>query len=99
MFLTKGIEYLESKPDGIIAMDEIGFMEEQAPEFCRRLLECLDGDIPVIATVKTKMDCDFLDRVKGHQKAQVYEITEENRNGLYDKLFPVLKEWERGLQR
>lgn len=99
VFRTKGIEYLEAKPDGIIAMDEIGFMEEQAPEFCRRVLECLDGDIPVIATVKTKTDCDFLGRVKEHPKAQVYEITEENRDGLYDVLLPVMKAWEKGLQR
>lgn len=63
---------LENVPsDGIILMDELGPMEEDAPRFSSAVLACLDGDTPVLAAVRDK-DTPFLQRVRRHPKARCF---------------------------
>lgn len=87
-FNNYGVRCLEAEPDGIVVMDELGFMEKDADAFCSRILELLDGDIPVIASAKAGHDheIEFLSRVLNHPNADVYYITPENRDALYDEL-------------
>ena len=94
VFETLGLQLLEAKPDGIIAMDELGFMETGAVNFCARVLELLDGDIPVLATAKAGGPVmEFLDRVHHHPKVMRYEVTEQNAEALYEELLPVVESW------
>ena len=95
VFETLGVEYLQNRPDGIIAMDEVGFMESEAPQFCAELLGCLDGDTRVIATVKARKGIEFLEQVRSHPKAEVFEITAENRDALFDELLPYILRWNK----
>ena len=88
-----GISCLEAQSGGIIVMDEIGFMETAAHRFCEKILETLDGDIPVLATVKARGDVDFLNRIRSHPNADLYVIMEENRDELYHKLLPLIRQW------
>ncbi|MBR3200089.1 MAG: hypothetical protein IKG17_01955 [Mogibacterium sp.] len=85
-FNNYGVSCLDAEPDGIIIMDELGFMEKDAEEFCSRVLELFDGDIPVIATAKAGHDIDFLNKILNHPNADVYYITPENRDELYEIL-------------
>jgi len=93
VFSSLGIQYLTHKADGIIAMDELGFMETDAPDFCQAVLNCFDGDVPVLAVCKDKPGVPFLEQVLAHPKAQVYQVTEENRDVLYEKLRPVIERY------
>jgi len=93
VFETLGVEYLKAAPDGVIAMDEIGFMELESPMFCKAIRAHLDGDIHVLGSVKARTDIDFLNEIREHPKAAFYEVTEENRDALYEKLLPVIMEW------
>ena len=87
MFDTLGATYInEARPDGIIVMDELGFMERDALLFQKAVLDALNGDIQVIAAVKARRDVEFLNRVRNSEKADVYDITESNREALYNKL-------------
>lgn len=87
MFDTLGVQYLsEAKPDGLIVMDELGFLETNAVEFQRAVLERLDGDIPVLAVVRMNKNTDFLNAVRVHPKAELYTVTKENRDELYERL-------------
>ena len=87
------------KPDGIIAMDELGFMEAQAPDFCARVLELLDGDIPVLATVKGgRPDVEFLNTLYHHPKAQRYDVSPENVDSLYEILAPLVERWNKRIE-
>lgn len=87
VFDNYGVKCLEAEPGGIILMDELGFMEKDAKEFCARVLELLDGDIPVLATAKSgHNDIEFLNKLLDHPNADVYEITTENRDELYELL-------------
>lgn len=82
-----GVKCLEAHPGGIIVMDELGFMEKDARKFCARVLELFDGDIPILATAKAGHDeIELLNRLFEHPDAEVYFITTENRDELYEIL-------------
>ena len=91
-----GTEYIRSaRPDGIIVMDELGFLESKAEVFTKAVLTALDGDIPVIAAVKSRTDVPFLNEVRSHPAAEVYYITKENREEVYQTIFPLMQKWIR----
>lgn len=75
---------------GIVLLDELGFMESRAADFCAAVIALLDGDAPVIAAVKTK-DTPFLEAVRRHPKAKCFYITEENRDTLYPEVLDFVR--------
>ena len=95
VFDLLGSAYLEADNGEIIVMDELGIMETHAERFQRAVMRALDGEIPIIAAVKARCDAEFLNAVRDHPNARVYEITEENREELYEALLPVIREWNR----
>ncbi len=95
VFDNLGTEYLKHRDDGLIVMDELGFMETNSPDFCASVLSCLDGDVPVLATVKARFDVPFLDQIRSHPNAVFYEITKGNREELYETLLPVIRNWNK----
>ena len=91
-FNVLGVRYIEeAKPDGIIVMDELGFFEAKAEAFTAAVLHALAGDVPVIAAVKSRTDVPFLNAVRAASKAEVFYITPENRDELYEKLLPRIR--------
>lgn len=76
--------------DGVVVMDEIGFMECSSPAFCERILCLLDGDVPVIAAVKDK-DTEFLNRIRSHPKAQCFYLTPQTREETREAVLAELK--------
>ncbi len=66
----------------IVVMDELGVMESGARGFCAAVLDCLDGDSLVIASVRNKKS-SFLDTVRAHPKARCFFITPENGDTLF----------------
>lgn len=97
-FDTYGAALLNVVPDGLVLMDELGFLESRATVFCDKILKILDGDAPVLAAVKSK-DTPFLIAVKTHPKVTLYTITEENRDDLYERLIPIIEVWGRMISR
>ncbi len=92
-FNTLGVEYLKAEPGGLIVMDELGFMEAGAEKFVKSVFAALDGDIPVIAAVKARYDVAFLNEVRAHKNAKLFNITKENRDALYQELLPIVLSW------
>jgi len=87
-----GVRYIEAaRPDGILVMDELGFFEAQAESFTAAVLTALRGDIPILAAVKSRTDVAFLNAVRAAPKAEVFYITPENREELYERLLPSIK--------
>ena len=94
VFETLGVSLLEAKPDGILVMDELGFMEAEASGFVDAVLRRLDGDIPILATVRAgDLGNDFLDRVRNHPKAELYTVSPERADALYRELLPKVEKW------
>jgi nucleoside-triphosphatase len=95
VFDTLGVEYLSAPENGVIVMDELGFMEARAALFVQAVFAALDGHVPVIAAVKARFDVPFLNRVRAHPNAQVFTITVKNRDALYWDLVPLVSAWNR----
>lgn len=96
VFDALGVDYLQKTMGReVIVMDELGFMESTAPNFCQAVLAALDGDTPVLAAVKNRADVAFLQQVLTHPKGAVYRITPENREELFHELLPIVREWKK----
>ena len=92
-FNTFGVDYLKAEPNGLIVMDELGFMEESAKQFVRAVFDALDGDVPVVAAVKARYDVAFLNEIRAHKRSKLFNITKENRDALYQELLPIVLSW------
>ena len=83
---------------GIVLLDELGFLEARAEQFCAAVFALLDGDVPVIAAVKDK-NIPFLEAVRSHPKARCFYITPENREELYPQVLAFMQEQIRAAER
>jgi nucleoside-triphosphatase len=83
----KGFEHFLSslpllKPStGLIIIDEIGKMECFSERFKECLIECLNSEKWVIATIAQK-GSGFIEKVKRRHDIKLFEITQGNRNAL-----------------
>lgn len=75
---------------GIIMMDEIGTMEQEATTFCEIVLELFNGEIPIIAAVKDK-DNEFLNSVRNHSNVKCFRITNSNREEIYQDVLKFVR--------
>lgn len=92
VFDEKGCEFLKECQTDLWVMDELGFLELEAHHFREAVLAVLDGPSPVIAVIKSKKNA-FLDQVCAHPDAEIYEVTELNREQLYTQLSQITKHW------
>ena len=95
VFDTLGSAYLQDTAAcRVIVMDELGFMESEARAFRAAVLGVLDGEVPVLAAVKDRMDVPFLHQVCAHPRAEVVPIDTQNRDALFHRLLPIVKSWK-----
>lgn len=93
VFNQLGVQLLRQPVRGILVMDEIGFMESGAEEFCRAVLERLDGDVPVLAAVRSGVDTAFLRQVTQHPKVRCLEMKPERFEEYEKQLRPIVQTW------
>ena len=98
VFDTLGVACLNARKDGILVMDEIGFMESGAERFCGAVLEKLDGELPILAALREGIETDFLRRVKAHPGARLIEMRPERFAEIYAELLPIVKRWEKNCE-
>ena len=91
VFDTLGASYLQATSGDLIVMDELGFMESDAQVFRADVLKALDGTIPVLAVVKDRLDIAFLNEVRAHPNVQLYTVTEDNREDVFQLLLPQIQ--------
>ena len=75
----------------LVELDEIGFLEAGSKAFCQAVLQLLDGDRPVIAAVKDR-DIPFLNTIRAHPATRCFQITEENRDALYEEVLAFMRQ-------
>lgn len=88
VFEANGVTMLErsmAQPADLILMDELGKHEKDAPNFCRKILEVLDQDRPVLGVLQ---DCSspLTEAIRLREDVTVITVTEENRDSLADWL-------------
>ena len=80
---------MEFPHDGVIVLDELGFLESDAHVFTESVLRILDEAPFVIAAVRDK-HTPFLDAVRSHPRACVRFIDKDNRDALLRQLLNEL---------
>lgn len=89
VFENEGCALLKNREEAdLLLMDEIGIMEANAPAFQAELRRCVEGTLPILGVVRSKPH-PFLDWIRSRPNVRVVEITEENR----DLIFEELLEW------
>ena len=83
---TLGVRYLSDIPEGsVVVLDEIGTLESACPEFQKAVMRILDGSYTVLASVKAQ-NTEFLRAVRKHPDCDLYIITPDNRDKLYEQI-------------
>ena len=91
-----GAPLLAGIPSGsIVLMDELGFLESEATRFCEGVLAVMDGPYYAVAAVKAK-STPFIDKVKSHRSALLYNLTMDNRDALYELIMGDLRSLDPG---
>ena len=75
----------------LILMDEIGKIERKALVFTKRVLELLDGDVPVFGVLRKEGSTPLQEQIRNHPNVQLIEVTEENRDRLATELVQMLR--------
>ncbi len=92
VFDRLGAPYIKNaRADGVIIMDELGFMEADSKLFTEAVFDALDGDIPVIASIKARYDVPFLDKVRNHPKLKVFEVTRDTSDKVLEEITEYIK--------
>lgn len=74
----------EDTNNKIIVFDELGFFENEAYIFQKKIFEFLNQKkVPILAAIKNK-NIEFLNKVKKHYNTKLYDINENNRDAIID---------------
>jgi nucleoside-triphosphatase len=80
VFETYGVDILNNSGNNdLIIMDELGFLETKAPIFREKVMQKIEGNVPVLGVIKASKT-EFLETIRNHPKVTVKEVTEDNRN-------------------
>lgn len=77
-------------PARVFLVDEVGKMECLSERFVESVRALLDGGRPVVATVGTG-GTEFMDGLRRREDAQLWRVTEDNRNRLPARLERALR--------
>lgn len=92
VFDNLGVELISTNDShGLIVMDEIGFLEAAAEKFKAKLIECLQGDIPTIVVMKTKMREKLMQEIASLPDIEYIVMDENNREDVYSQIHTWLK--------
>ena len=81
-FELDGVRILADHADAeLIIMDELGYLERNAPVFRRAVLDILAGDIPVFGVLR-QGDVPWHLEIKQNPLVTIFEVNEKNRDGL-----------------
>ena len=69
----------------LVLIDEIGKMECFSPPFRRTIIECLDGPVPVVATIALRGN-RFIEEIKGRPDVEMVTVSRESRDRLAGEL-------------
>ena len=77
-----GCNLLENAGDfDLVLMDELGPTEAEAMKFRQKVIDTLEGNVPVYGVLQMA-DSDFLDQVAAREDVQVIVVDENNRDSL-----------------
>ena len=96
-----GVSLIEKRDEnGILIMDEIGFMEIGSDRFCREVIKAFDNCLHIIAAIKAEdHGYKYLRMIKEHPYVRVLDLTEDNRQEIYASVREIVSGWEKSQQK
>lgn len=76
-------------PEGLILMDECGYLEEDATRFRQEIRRCLDGGIPVLGVLRKGREWHA--EIRNHPRVAVLEIEPGDHEALAEKIAGMLE--------
>lgn len=76
--------------NAVLAFDEIGFLESEEEDFCNAIRSRLNGDIPVIATMKDKQ-IPFLMELRNYPNCRCFFLTRDNQDALFQEVLEYMQ--------
>ena len=89
--LNKLLPSVANFKNEILYLDEIGQMELQSQDFVLLAKKYLDAENICLATLTSVYEDDFTKEVRERDDVTIYEITEQNRDELYEEILSKLK--------
>jgi len=85
-----------TKTADVVIVDEIGPMELCSQAFRQAIMQAMDSEKPVIATIHYRATDPLVRKIKAREDAETFEVTLENRSALHnviiDRVVKVLSE-------
>ena len=91
-FVTDMVSEISGKD--IICMDELGFIESEAPLFQRAIAALLDGNIPILGALREKRRDKVISwhaPIKAHARVTLLRVDESNRDALPELVYESLR--------
>jgi nucleoside-triphosphatase len=89
--LNKLLPSVEVFENEVLYLDEIGQMELQSQDFVQLARKYLDAKNICLATLTSVYEDGFTKEVRRRDDVTIYEITEENRDNLYEEILRKLR--------
>ncbi len=89
--LNKILPSVANFKDEILYLDEIGQMELQSQDFVLLAKKYLDAENICLTTLTSVYEDDFTKEVRERDNVIIYEITEENREKIYEEILCMLR--------
>ena len=83
------------RDDDLIIIDEIGKMEVFSEEFKEKVLDCLNSEKFVLATIGIGGD-KFISNIKRRDDIILFKVTKENRNKLIEIISSLIFNFRKG---
>jgi len=91
IFEQEGVRLLnESRDSELIIMDELGFLESNAPKFKQAVFNVILGNIPVFGVMRLG-DVPWHAEIKRCPSVTLYDVNMENRSTLPQELAALLR--------
>ena len=86
VFETLGVKLLSDIPENsLVIMDEIGFLESQAPQFCAKIMNIINSKYTVIGIMKP-YPSPLLHQIRNRSDTVIHTLTVGNRDLIYETL-------------
>ena len=82
VFSTAARYLSESIDADLIIMDELGFLESEAPDFQRAVHDTLAANVPMLGVLRTGKHIPWHDEIKKNPQVTLQEVSEKNRDSL-----------------
>jgi len=83
------------KTADVTIVDEIGPMELFSQTFRQAILQAMDSDKPLVATIHHKATDSLVRKIKTRQDAELFEVTIENRNTLHNLIIAKITKFNK----